>query len=325
MVTADLTRAMLLGVLSITVALNWLPIGGLVAVVFLIACAGCFFDPAAQAGIPVLAGRNQATLAKANGWLWAFDILGRSLLGPPIGAVLFASAAVLPFALNWVTFLVSAALLAGLVGLGRAEHADAGHTVKHAVAEGVRYLTGHGVLRLLTIGMATYNLGYNVAFATLVLFSQDRLDLSSQGFGILLAMLAVGGIVGGWLGPQVHVRLSIASTYAVCLGLQGVCWLAAVTSDNVWITGAVLVVVGLASTVVSVVGGTARQTLTPDHLLGRISAGTRVVGIGAAAIGSLIGGGLASIGTLGTPLAVAGLFLLVGAAAFAIPAVMHRT
>ncbi|MBO0729611.1 MAG: MFS transporter, partial [Acidimicrobiaceae bacterium] len=199
MVTADLTRAMLLGVLSITVALNWLPIGGLVAVVFLIACAGCFFDPAAQAGIPVLAGRNQATLAKANGWLWAFDILGRSLLGPPIGAVLFASAAVLPFALNWVTFLVSAALLAGLVGLGRAEHADAGHTVKHAVAEGVRYLIGHGVLRLLTIGMATYNLGYNVAFATLVLFSQDRLDLSSQGFGILLAMLAVGGIVGGWL------------------------------------------------------------------------------------------------------------------------------
>jgi MFS family permease len=325
MVAADLIRAGLLALLSVAVVLDRLPIAGLIVVVFLIACTSCFFDPAAQAAIPVLAGRDPATLAKANGRLWTLDILGRSLVGPPIGAVLFATAAVLPLALNGATFLVSAVLLIGLAGLGRPEHTSTGQPVRHAVTEGVRYLVQHPGLRLLTLGMATYNLGYNVAFATFVLFAQDRLNLASEGFGVLLAMLAVGGIGGGWLGPRLHVRLSFAATYSICLGVQGACWLAAVASGSVWVTGVALVVVGLASTVVSVVGGTARQTLTPDHLLGRITAGTRVVGIGAAAVGALIGGAAGSVGTLGTPLLAAGVLLIVGGVAFAVPAFARRS
>ena len=323
MVAADLIRAVLLALVAAGVVFDWLPIWGLVVVVFLIASAGCFFDPAAQAAIPVLASRDTTTLAKANGHLWTLDILGRSLLGPPIGAALFASAAVLPFALNGVTFVASAALLVGLVALGRADHPDASLPVHLAVKDGVVYLVRHAGLRLLTIGMGTYNLGYNIAFATLVLFAQDRLDLGARGFGLLLAMLAVGGIIGGRLGSILHVRFSVAWIYAGALAIQGLCWLAALAIQNVYVVGAALVVIGLASTVVSVVGGTARQTLTPDHLIGRITGGTRVVGIGAAAAGSLVGGALAGLGTLGTPMLVAGCMLLLAALAF-VPVALAR-
>lgn len=324
MVIADLARVVLLALVAAGVLLDWLPIWGLIVVVFLIACAGCFFDPAAQAAIPVLATREPAALAKANGHLWTLDIFGRSLVGPPLGAALFASTAVLPFALNTVTFLVSALLLVGLVGLGRADHPDAGQPVHHAVKDGVLYLVRHPELRLLTLGMGTYNLGYNVAFAMLVLFAQDKLGLQAEGFGVLLATLAVGGAAGGWIGARVHRVLSASWTYAFALAVQGVCWLVMITTQNVYASGAALIVVGLVSTVVSVVGGTARQTLTPDHLLGRITAGSRVVGIGAAALGSLIGGVVASAGGLGTSFVAAGCLLLAGAVVFAVAARSYR-
>jgi len=323
MVLADLARTGLLVGLVLAVLYDRLALPALVATVFFIASASCFFDPAAQASIPALAGREARVLAKANGRLWTLDILGRSLLGPPLGAALFALSTFIPFALNAVTFLVSAALLVGIRHLGRPRHADADQRVLPAVRDGVRFLLGHPGLRLLTLGMATYNLGYNVAFATLVLFAQDRLGLSAQGFGVLLAMLAVGGILGGWIAPKVHVRLAPGWTYAACLGLQAAGWLVTALTESQWIGGGALVVIGLASTIVSVVGGTARQTLTPDHLLGRITAGTRVLGIGAAAVGSVMGGALGSAGTLTTPLLAAAALLSLGSVAFAAVASRH--
>lgn len=69
---------------------------------------------------------------------------------------------------------------------------------RHAVVEGTKFGQARPNARLLTLGMATYNFGYNVAFATLVLFAQDRLGLSSTGFGILLA---VAGRCWPWVEP----------------------------------------------------------------------------------------------------------------------------
>ncbi|WP_406025396.1 MFS transporter [Nocardioides sp. NBC_00850] len=320
MVAADLIRVVLLAALVAGVALDLLSVGALAVIVFLIACAGCFFDPAAQAGIPILAGRDPATLARANGRFWTLDILGRSLLGPPLGSALFAVAVMLPLGLNVLTFLASALLLVGIRGLGAPASEHPAEPVLQAVKTGGVYLIKHAQLRMLTLGMGTYNLGYNIAFATFVLFATEHLGLKPGAFGVLLAMLAVGGLVGGWLGPRLHVRLSVMATYAICLVVQSAGWLLMLATPSVWLTGTLLVAVGLVSTVVSVVGGTARQSLTPDHLLGRITAGTRVVGIGSAALGSLIGGGVAQAGDLTTPLVVAGAFLLVGAAFFAVAA-----
>jgi MFS family permease len=320
MVSADLVRVALLALLAGAVLLDRLALPALIAIVFLIATAGCFFDPAAQATIPAVAGRERVALARANGKLWTLDVLGRSLLGPPLGAALFATAAALPFTLNVVTFLVSAVLLAGVPRIGRPASADHGQRVSRAVVDGVKFLAKHAELRLLTLGMATYNFGFNIAFATLVLFAQARIGLSASGFGILLAMLALGGIVGGWLAPKVHARVPAAWTYAACLCVQGVAWLAAAFTQDRWVTGSALVVIGLASTVVSVVGGTARQELTPDDLIGRITAGTRVLGIGAAALGSLVGGAVASATNLTAPMVVAGALLLACSAGFSLAA-----
>lgn len=293
MVVADIVRAALLAGLSVGLLAHKLTLPALVVVVFLIGAAGCFFEPAAQASIPNLVGRYKHRLASANSRIWTLDILGRSLIGPPVGAALFAIGTVLPFGANAVTFLVSAVLLSGLRQLGRPASDAEPMPVRHSLVEGVRYLAKHPELRALTVGMGAYNLAYNTAFATLVLFAQDRLHLDDRGFGFLLSMLAVGGLMGGWLAPRVNRWLTARRVYAVGLLLQAVAWLMVVLVARPLVSGVALVILGFASMIVTVVGGTARQSLTPDRLLGRISAGARVIGIGTAAIGALMGGSIA--------------------------------
>lgn len=317
MVVADLVRAALLGLFALAVMTDHASLWLLIAVVFLVGVAGCFFDPAAQAAIPAVVGRHQQTLAKANGRIWSLDLLGRSLVGPPVGAALFGVAAVLPFAANAVTFAISALFLVGLGHLGRPAHAEHDQTrLARSVADGVSFLARHRELRGLTLGMASFNLVYNLGYATLVLFAQDRLGLDERGFGILLAMLAVGGLLAGWLSPRLSGRISTLRMYAVCLLAQGVAWASVALTETAPVAGAALIVVGLASMTATVIGAAARQSLTPDPMLGRVSAGTRVVGLGAAGIGALAGGTVADLSSLSVPLLVAGLVAVVAALGF---------
>lgn len=318
MVVADLTRALTVAVLAVLVAIGAASIGLLIVGVFLIAAAGCFFDPAAQAAIPALVGReDRRTLTRANGWLWSLDVFGRSLIGPPVGAALFVLLAWLPFGLNALTFVVSAVLLTGVTALRPRPGGDGPTTsIRTDVVEGVRYLFGHRQLRALALGMSAYNLGYNIAYTTLVLYVTRTLGLHDVAFGILLAALAIGGVFGGWLGPIVSRRWSAVPIYAAALLVQAVSWGSLFSFPHVVTTGVALVVVGVASTTVSIAGGTARQTLTPDRLLGRVTAGTRVIGIGSAAVGALIGGLVADFGTLRTPFVVAAFVLVLAAGGF---------
>ena len=241
MVLADIARAVLLAGLAIAVALDVASLWMLVLVVFAIGVASCFFDPAAQAAIPQVVGREPSVLARANSRLWSLDLVGRSLIGPPLGAALFALAMVLPFAGNALTFVVSALLLAGLGGIDRSGSRSAVPAgVRDSVREGVRFLWRHRELRALTLGMASFNLTYNIAFAPLVLFAQDRLHLGDRGFGLLLAMIAIGGLLGAWLAPRIQRRMTSTHAYAFGLLAQGIAWGAMWLWPNRWLAGAAL-------------------------------------------------------------------------------------
>lgn len=317
MVVADLVRAALLGLFALAVITDHASLWLLIAVVFLVGVASCFFDPAAQAAIPGVVGRDSKALASANSRLWGLDLLGRSLLGPPIGAALFAAAAALPFGVNAVTFLVSAALLAGL-SLGRSSHSPSNaEPLREAVGQGLTFLIGHRELRTLTVGMASFNFVYNLAYATLVLFAQDRLGLDDRAFGFLLAMLAVGGLGGAWLSNHVSAALRASDVYGICLAIQAIAWALMALAPNRFTAFGALLAVGVASMLATVIGASARQRLTPDDLLGRVSAGTRFAGLGSAALGALAAGLAASLGGDRTPIAAAAVCGVLAAAWFA--------
>lgn len=313
MIGADLVRAVVLVALAALTFADLLTIPVLAIGIFLVGVGACFFDPAAQTMIPALIGRdNKEALSRANGKIWAADTFGRSLAGPPLGAILFGAGRAIPFVADAVSFIVSAALVARLP---RTPRSVTPHTsLSRSIRDGVAFLAAHPELRVLTLGIGAYNFGYNLSFATLVLFALDVLQVGPLGFGLLIAAMALGGVAGGWIAPKVSNRVPPKVAYALALAAQAGAWLVVMFAGNPWIAGGALAVLGVASTTVSVVGGTARQILTPDDMLGRVVGATRIFGIGAAAAGAVVGGVLADLG--GNQAAFLGsVFVLLGFAA----------
>jgi len=314
MIVSDLARAIVLVLFAALVLTGAATIPALVLTMFLVGIGACFYDPAVQAAIPEVVGRNEAELNRINSRLWAIDTFGRSLAGPPLGAAAFAWRASAPFVGDALSFLASAIFLTRLPDSHK--QAESNKTsLWRAVRQGVVYVATHTKLRALAIGQMSYNLPFNVSFAMLVLFAQDHFGLGSVGFGLLLATGAVGGVAAGWLAPHLANKVSTYGAYAIALAIQGAVWLTVATT-NVWTAAAALAILGATSTVITVVGSTARQMITPPDYLGRVVAVTRLLGFGSAAVGGILGGFVAHWIGLEGPFFVATILLLLGSLGF---------
>lgn len=311
MVATDLARAVLMVTFGALVLTGHASVWLLAAAALAVGLGSCFFDPASQSEILSLVGRDRLLLARANGTFWAIDTLARSLIGPTVGVLLFAAARGLPFLAQGVLLGVSGLLLLGLPRRA-VRAAGQGGPILGEIREGLRTLVASDVLRRNAVSMALYNVAYNVAFATLILVLQDRLHIGSITFGVLLASGAVGGIAGGWIAR--HLTWSATGAYALGFLVQAVAWVLVLVAPSTWVAGVGFVLVGCVSTLVSAVGGAASQAVTPAGMVARVTSVTRVVGLGAAAVGSALSGLIAAAGGLSAPILVASAFLALSGA-----------
>lgn len=312
MVIADVLRAVLLGAFAALVATGHASMPLLFAVILAVGIAGCFFDANSQAVIPFLVGRDKDTLAKVNGRYWSLDAAGRSLVGPPAGSAAFALARVLPFAGDALSFAVSALCVATLPPIPAA---GTRQPLTAAIREGLAHLRATKDLRDLAASMAAYNFAYNLAMATFVLYATGPLHVPTAGYGLLLTAAAIGGITTGWKAAPLTRRLTHRQTMALATALQGAAWLGIALVPDAYAVAVLLALVGAASSLTSVAAGSARQALTPDHLLARVVSAFRLFGIGAAGLGALSGGLLADRAGLHSTLWTAAALLGVAAAA----------
>jgi Na+/melibiose symporter-like transporter len=189
---------------------------------------------------------------------------------------LFATAAAVPFLLDAGTFAAAAALVAAIGGRFRVERPEgaAPTTLRSEIAEGVRWLARHRLLRILAVAIALMNLTLSATLSISVLYAQERLGLGSVGYGLLLSSMAVGGIsagliaerVIGWLGPATTMRLGLvieSSTHRV-LAL----------ARSPYVVGAVFALFGFHAMTWSVISVSLRQELIPARLLAGSTAPT---------------------------------------------------
>ena len=95
-------------------------------------------------------------LAAANARLMATFTIGNQFVAKPLGAWLFVVAAAWPFGLDALTFVVAMLLAAGMRPVP-AEAAEPRGSVRADIAEGVRWLWSHRLLRTLALSMAVAN------------------------------------------------------------------------------------------------------------------------------------------------------------------------
>jgi predicted MFS family arabinose efflux permease len=161
-----------------------------------------------------------------------------------------------------------------------------------------------------------FNFFWAATTAIFVLVAQDVLGLNDIGFGLVLASGAFGGIVGSLVAEHIVKRLGTGRAIFVTNLLPGITYVGIALTTNPFVVGAMFSLLSFASMVGNVILISLRQSIIPDHLLGRVASGYRLFVSGALPIGALFGGGLARAFGLTAPYWVGGATLTVMAFAW---------
>jgi MFS family permease len=326
--TVDAARFVVVGGLALAVLGDQTSIALLAAVGFLLGTGQTLVDTGAQSILPALVSRDPQRLERANGRLIGTQVVTQELAGPPAGGFLFSVAGWIPFALDAVSFAASSALVASIRGhFGPAAGDPEGgrrSTLWTEIAEGLRWLAAHRVLRATAAMVAVVNLLAAGGGAIAVLFAQDRLGLDAVGFGLLLSGSTVGGVLASLVAARLARVVGTARIAIWTMVLSALAYLVFGLSSDPWLAGIMFGLVGFFTVVFNVVLGSLRQALTPDRLLGRVISAFRLFGYGAVPLGSLLGGVVARAFGLRAPFLVAGVVIPV-AALLCLPTVNTRT
>jgi MFS family permease len=302
---AQAVQAAVVTIIVVLVVFHQASIEMLAAAGFLLGSAEVIFSNAAQSILPALVPPE--LLPKANGSQQVSLTVGESFLGPPAGSLLFAAAAALPFGLDAASFAGSAALVARLPRTGHAPKNAKRPKIRTQIAEGLRWLAGHRLLRAVAVLLGIYNFANQMGQAVLVLLATQTLHVSARGYGLLLAASAVGSVVGGLVNPILTRRIGMLPSLVLPALVDAAAFVGIGLAPGPIVVAALLAVQGFSVTMWNVVTVSLRQRVVPAHLLGRVNSVYRMLGWGLMPLGALVGGFVAHAAGLRAPYIVAGL------------------
>jgi MFS family permease len=301
---AQAAQAAVVMVIAILIVFREADIEVLAAAGLLLGSAEVVFSNAAQSILPALVPPE--LLPRANGSQQVSLTVGESFLGPPVGSLLFAAAAALPFGLDAGSFAGSAALLATLPRTRRASANSGNHNIRAQIAEGLRWLAGHRLLRVVAVLLGIYNFANQMGQAILVLLATQTLHVSTRGYGLLLAASAVGSVVGGLVNPVLTRRLGLLPSLVLPALIDAAAFVGIGLAPGPVVVAALLAVQGFSVAMWNVVTVSLRQRVVPADLLGRVNSVYRMLGWGLMPLGALAGGFVAHAAGLRAPYVVAG-------------------
>ncbi|WP_055587983.1 MFS transporter [Peterkaempfera griseoplana] len=328
--TVDAVRALVAALPALLVVLDSPSIPLLAATGFLLGAGEVLHSGAWAALVPALVGPEDRP--RANAAVQAGMLIGDTLVGTPLGALVFAVAAAGPFVVDAVSFTAAALLMALVPGdfrpradgtgalAGSPVPAGAATFRRHAV-EGVRRLWHQPLLRRLCLIAGVSNLVLSGLIAVLVLFARDRLGLGGPGYGLLVASFAVGGLVGAGLAPRLAAGIGPGRLLRLIMPVAAVLVGAVGMASSGVVAGCLIAAYGAASTVWGITSVSVRQSLVPPELLGRVGTAYQTVSLGAGAVGAAAAGEVGHTLGLRAPFLLGAVLLLAaGGAALGIPA-----
>lgn len=247
-----------------------------------------FTSTAATALVPVLVPSSH--LERANVWLiGAQQVI--EVIAPPLSGALTALGLALAVGVGGAGYVVALVALLFLRGAFRPARPMKRHLVAD-ILEGLRFLWQQPVLRAIGVMAAVINACWTAWLAVIVLYAvaPGPMRLSTFQYGLLLTGSGVGGMIGTalvgpvqrWLGRRWLVGLNI-------LG-NGLLFLAPALTVNAWLVGAAIVIGGMGGPMWGIEAVSFQQRMVPASLQGRVTASYQFLGLGAEAIGPLVGG-----------------------------------
>ena len=211
-------------------------VGGPGAVVGLAAISGLatgFFLPAVYAGLPNLVPDEELT--NANSILQTVETLAW-MVGPVLGGLMLTVwGPSVPYVVNAVTFVISAALVARIPE-GKLRSKDSltrGHW--RDVVDGLKLVVTARPLRTVLVVWNVVLIGAGAINVAEVIFAKDTLDAGNLGFGVLVAASGVGLAIGSFLAAPALGKVGLRRHYVGSIALMGVGWGGAALSGSIWL------------------------------------------------------------------------------------------
>ncbi|SFC12919.1 MFS transporter [Streptomyces aidingensis] len=305
MLGVNLLRAAVVLVTGLLVWADAITLPLLFAVALALGCCEVVFDNTSQVLLPSVVDRKR--LEAANGRLMGAQMVLGEFVGRPVTGVLIGVGLALPFFFDAVSALVSVLVLLAVRGSFRAGRgdgrgprpADAGagpppprRPMRAEIAEGMRWLWSHPLLRPLAIALAWSNAMSAAAFSIFILYAKEILGLGAAAFALLSACGALGGFLGSFFAARVSRRIGPSRCLLLATVVFAVDHLTIGATSTVWLVAAASVLAGMAVVLWNVITVSLRQTLVPDGLLGRVNSCYRLLGWGCMPIGMALGGAL---------------------------------
>jgi predicted MFS family arabinose efflux permease len=173
--------------------------------------------------------------------------------------------------------------------------------LRREIAEGIRWLLNHTVVRTLAVVMFTFNVTFGAAWSVMVLYATRHLGMSDVGYGLLATSAAIGGLVStsayGWL--ERHIPL--ATLMRTCLSLEVLSHLAFAVNTSPALALALMFVFGAYAFVWNTLAQAVRQRAVPTVFQGRVGSVYSVGLYGGLVIGLGLGGVIAHVWGLTAP------------------------
>jgi MFS family permease len=291
-------------ILCLLVVSNHVQIWEIYVLALLLGATNSLDMPTRQAFVAEMVGRED--LANAVALNSSIFNLAR-IVGPGIAGLIIAISNVTTlFLLNAVSFI---AVLAGLalIDLHQLREQTAPHSDTEQgktwlrLREGLAYIRQTpAVLMVISVvgAVSLFGINFNVV---LPLFADEVLHSGAIGFGFLSSAFGIGSLISAlwlaWGNRRASITRILVGTSLFSLLLIGFA-----ISPGYVLSLVLIAAVGFAQIAFSALSNTMLQTVTPNHLRGRVMSVYTLVFIGSNPIGNLLIGGLA--GWVGAPLAL---------------------
>jgi MFS family permease len=294
LVATNLIRFLLILLIPLSYLTDLLSLGLLYLVTFAVGLLTAVSDVAYVVYLSSLVSREQ--LIEANAKLEGTYSMAQ-IGGPGIGGVL-VQLVTAPIALiaNATTCLLAAMAFFGIRAPEAVERPErrAG-SMRAEIVDGLRATFGHRLLRLLVIQAAVYNFFEQIVLTLYLLFGVRELHLGAGQLGVILTTASVGGLVGTIVAGRAAAaigtgRCIVGSMVISAAGLVVVPFAPATPVAAVVVLIAGFVLYGFGLGIFSVHALSVRIALAPAGLLGRITAGFRLIIYGTIPIGALLAG-----------------------------------
>lgn len=163
--------------------------------------------------------------------------------------------------------------------------------------DGTRFVLRDALLRPMLATAVFFNLGFFVLQAVYVPYAVHRLGLSASAVGVTLGAYGVGMVCGALAAPAIARRLVFGRVLIIgpsCGLLASLVMVGTLVAPSFWLPMTSFFLLG-AGPILWVVGSTTlRQAITPERMMGRVSALVSTATYGARPVGALLGAAISA-------------------------------